>query len=104
MTYPAWFELHRDRQILASPAAMTVYAYLVGQQRGFHEVVDVKTWAVGELLHINRKHVGRVLNLLTTRGYLTEHECGLNRVRRFTINYIRPAPSGRAPNVPTSAA
>lgn len=87
--YPAWFDFHGDALITSNPAAMQVYAHLVADQRGFHEVVDVKAWAVGELLHLRKATVLRALNLLVLRGYLTEHHVGQNRVRRFTINYRR---------------
>lgn len=92
MTFPAWFDLHRDRVITNSPSTIRVYAWLIANYpRIFFEPQDVKAWAIAEDEHMGRDSVNGALDLLTSRGYLLDHGRGQNNVRRLTIAISRAA-------------
>ena len=96
MTFPAWFELHRDRTMRRHPAAMTIYASLLTLDRILYEPRTVKAWVLAEAEGLEKETVLCAMNLLVERGYLLEHERGPNNVRRFTVATTRA--SGSTPN------
>lgn len=91
MTFPAWFELHRDAVIIRHPACSAVYANILNRPNAFHDPQEVKAWLIAEQLGFEKKTVIAALNLLVARGYLAEHARGFRRVRRFTIAITRTA-------------
>jgi DNA-binding MarR family transcriptional regulator len=91
VTFPAWFELYRDRIISQKPSACRVYAYLLENPRCQFEIQDVKAWLVAEELGMARDSVNEALNLLIQRGYVLDHGRGQNNVRRLTVAITRAA-------------
>ena len=91
MTYPAWFDLHKDPVIAQSPSASRVYAYLLENPRCQFEIQDVKAWLIAEQRGMARDSVNKALDLLVDRGYLIEHGRGQNNVRRLTVAIVRAA-------------
>lgn len=89
MTFPAWFEIHDDAEIVASPAALRIYAKLVRRPTIFCEPQDVKAWALAEELKIERETVQHGLNLLIEKGYVIVHGRGQNNVKRLTVAMVR---------------
>lgn len=96
MTYPAWFELHKDPAIVAQPTALRVYASLVGRAGIFFEPQDVKAWLVAEVLGASRNSVNRSLDLLIRQGYVIEYARGQNNVRQLLLVHTRHLHSKRA--------
>lgn len=88
MTYPAWFAFHKDKEIHEYPATARVYAALVELQSIFFEPRPIKAWVLAEALGIKKRTVLRSLNILTTKGYIVEHDRDMNNVRRFTVAFI----------------
>jgi DNA-binding MarR family transcriptional regulator len=89
MTFPAWFEIHDDPEIVASPTALRIYAKLVRRPTIFFEPQDVKAWALAEELNIERSTVQHALTLLISKGYVIQHGTGLNNVKRLTVAMVR---------------
>jgi hypothetical protein len=91
VTFPAWFDLHKDRIITAKPSAIRVYAHLLENPRCQFEIQDVKAWLIADQLGMARDSVNEALDLLTKRGYIIDHGRGQNNVRRLTVAIIRAA-------------
>lgn len=91
MTFPAWFDLHRDSVIASHPSAGRVYAYLLENPRCQFEIQDVKAWLIAEQRGMARDSVNKALDLLIERGYIIEHGRGQNNVRRLTVAIVRAA-------------
>lgn len=91
MTFPAWYDLHKDRVIAANPSTIRVYAHLLENPRCTFEIQDVKAWLVAETLGMARNSVNDALDLLINRGYLIDHGRGQNNVRRITVAIHRAA-------------
>ena len=87
--FAAWFDIHDDAAVVDHPTALRVYARLLRNARIFTEPQDVKAWALAAELRTHRDRVNAALDLLVERGYLVDHERGLNRVRRLTVAIVR---------------
>lgn len=85
MSFPAWFEFHKDRVMQKHPEACTVYASILGLDNIIFEPRPIKAWVLAEALQMEKKTVLESLNLLVTRGYLTEHARSANNVRVFSV-------------------
>lgn len=90
MIYAAWFDLHNDDVVVDHPTAMRVYARLLRNPLIFMQPQDVKAWVLAKEMGVKEHSVGAALRLLIERGYVLEHERGLNRVRRVTLAIERP--------------
>src|SRR4051812_12154312 len=104
MTYPAWFALHEDDAVAASPTALRVYAHLVRMPNVFFEPQDVKVWLIAERLHTHRDRVTAAIALLVERGYVREHDRGLNNVRRVTLLMQQSLPGQKEAGCPSNEA
>jgi DNA-binding IclR family transcriptional regulator len=91
VSFPAWFQFHRDKVMQKHPAACTVYASILGLDNIFWQPRPIKTWLLAEGLGMRKKTVRQSLNLLVKRGYLVEHPRGDNQVRTFTVAMTREA-------------
>lgn len=90
MTFPAWFDLNRDREIAKKPAAQRVYAHLIETYpRIFFDPIDAKAWLIADELGLERETVGQALAVLCDRGYLLEHGRAPRNIRRVTIALTR---------------
>lgn len=85
MTYPAWFDFHRNQAMRRHPACGNVYAAMLCLENVFFEPRAVKAWVLAEALELEKETVLRALNLLVEHGFLVEHARGQNNVRRFTV-------------------
>lgn len=91
MTFPAWFDLMEDPEILKRPAAQRIYARLLKNPRIFYEPLDVKAWLLADDLKMGRNTVNEALDLLVKRGYLLDHGRDGRNTRRVTIITTRAA-------------
>lgn len=92
MTFPAWFDFHRDRAIRRHVNAHVIYAALCARPAAFATPVVVKGWAWERELGFPRENISRALSLLVAQGYLTEHPRERAKdPRRFTVNLERRA-------------
>jgi hypothetical protein len=89
MTFPAWFDFHKDKAIRRHPIAMTLYAHLVALPESHWVPQPIKAWAFAKENEFEKGNVLKAMNLLRNRGYLKEHARGVNGVRSFTVNDIR---------------
>lgn len=96
--FAAWFDIHADDAVADQPTALRVYARLLRNPRIFTDPQDVKAWLLADELHTHRDRVNSALDLLVARGYLVEHERGLNNVRRLTVAAVRQSFDAAAPN------
>lgn len=97
MTFPAWFDFHKDKVIRRHPIAMCLYAHLVNIPESFFEPQPVKAYVFAEEYNFKKANVLKAMNLLVERGYLIEHAKGMNGVRSFTV-------AGTRRSVPNSTA
>lgn len=89
MTFPAWYDFHKDKEIRRHPIAMALYAHLVGLPDSHWVPQPLKAYVFALENKFEKGNVLKAMNLLVSRGYLKEHAKGLNRVRSFTVNDIR---------------
>ena|SRR3990167_2485199 len=92
MPFPAWIAFHRDEVIRRHSAAQVLYADLLCRPQSFYRPVSLKAYILAEQWHFTKETVLGAMNLLVTRGYLTEHARGQNNVRSFTVNLVRSEP------------
>lgn len=85
MTFPAWFDFHKDAVIRRHPAAMVLYAHLVGVPESHWTPQPLKAWALADEFKFKKETIISAMNLLVKRGYLIEHARGTNNVRAFTV-------------------
>jgi DNA-binding IclR family transcriptional regulator len=88
VTYPAWFDFHRDRVMVRNPACGAVYAAFVGLKNISMVPRPMKVWVLAEALGLKKSTVSRALDLLVGHGYLVEHERDEKNVRRFTVSIV----------------
>ena len=89
MTFPAWFDFHKDRVIRRHPIAGALYADLLSTPESHWIPQAVKAYVFADENDCEKETVLRAMNLLVERGYLKEHPKGVNGVRSFTVNDIR---------------
>lgn len=92
VSFPAWFEFHRDKVMQKHPGACTVYAAILGLHRIFFEPRPIKAWVLAEALEMDKGTVLKSLNLLVERGYLRDHGRSQNNVRIFSAVLKREQP------------
>lgn len=84
--FPAWFDLNRDKLIRARPAAISVYAVLLGDFPDIlHKPIPIKLAVLQKALNVEAKTVIGALNLLIDRGFLLEQGRALNGVRKLQV-------------------
>jgi DNA-binding MarR family transcriptional regulator len=91
VSFPAWFEIHRDEVIAERPSAFRVYAFLLENPRALYEIQEPKAWFIAEQRKMSPDSVNEALDLLIERGYLIFHGRGQNNVRRVSVATIRAA-------------
>lgn len=93
--FPALTEFPLDPIIAAHPASQRVYLRLVAVL-DFTTPRDVKAWVLAEELCLKKITVIHALTLLVDRGFLIDRGRSMNRVRRLTLAWSRPAAGGSA--------
>lgn len=91
VTYPAWFDIHKDPEISRRPTALRVYANLVSRTAIFYVPQEIKTWKLADDLGADKGEVIAALNLLAKLGYIVEHGRGSKRERIITVTLDRSA-------------
>jgi DNA-binding IclR family transcriptional regulator len=91
-TFPALLALPRDETVRAFPTAVLVYLHCLNEL-DFADPRPFKASAVAETLRIKEHTAGRMLTLLTERGFLVLHGRAYNRVRTYTLAWS-VAPQG----------
>jgi hypothetical protein len=89
MTFPAWFDFHKDPVIRRHPIAMVLYAHMVSIPESFYVPQPLKAYVFAAENAFEKGNVLKAMNLLVERGYLIEHKKGVNGVRAFTVTTIR---------------
>lgn len=85
MTFPAWFDFHKDAVVRRHPAAMVLYAHVVGIPESHWKPQQLKAWVLAVEFKFEKGTILSAMDLLVGRGYLIEHARGLNNVRSFTV-------------------
>lgn len=93
MTYSAWWDLHKDPIIIASPTALRVYASLLRDPLIFYQPRDIKAWLLAKELKTKERAIFRALSLLVERGYVIEYGRGRNNVRQLIVPQVRATPA-----------